>query len=67
MLWLAGAVVLHDLVLWPAYTTLDRLARRGRPAGVGELRPRPGRHLAACCCSAFFPVICGKGERTYSA
>jgi hypothetical protein len=33
VLGLAGAVVLHDLVLWPAYTTLDRLARRGRPAG----------------------------------
>ncbi len=29
VLWLVGAVVLHDLVLWPAYTALDRLARRG--------------------------------------
>jgi hypothetical protein len=33
LLWLAGAVVLHDALLWPAYTLLDRLARRGRPRG----------------------------------
>ena len=25
VLWLVGAVVLHDVVLWPAYTTLDRI------------------------------------------
>jgi len=64
VLWLAGAVVLHDLVLWPAYTTLDRLARRGRPAGwANYVRVPAGISLVLLL--AFFPVICGKGEGTY--
>lgn len=64
VLWLAGAVVLHDLVLWPAYTLLDRLARRGRPVGwANYVRVPVG--ISALLLLAFFPVICGKGERTY--
>ena len=64
-LWLAGAVVLHDLVLWPAYTTLDRLSRRARPAGwANYVRVPVG--ISALLLLAFFPVICGKGERTYA-
>ena len=63
-LWLIGAIVLHDLLLWPAYTTLDRLARRGRPAGwANYVRVPVG--LSALLLLAFFPVICGKGEGTY--
>jgi hypothetical protein len=64
VLWLAGAVVLHDMVLWPAYTTLDRLARRGRPAGWANYVRVPAG-ISALLLLAFFPVICGKGERTY--
>ena len=65
VLWLAGAVVLHDLVLWPAYTTLDRLARRGRPAGwVNYLRVSAG--ISALLLLVFFPVVCGKGKATYA-
>jgi Kef-type K+ transport system membrane component KefB len=32
--WFVGAAVVHDLVLWPLYTVLDRIAggRRPRPA-----------------------------------
>jgi hypothetical protein len=57
--------VLHDLVLWPAYTTLDRLARRRRPSGwANYVRVPVG--LSALLLLAFFPVICGKGERTYA-
>ena len=64
VLWLAGTVVLHDLVLWPAYTLLDRLARRGRPAGwANYVRVPVG--VSALLLLAFFPVVCGKGERTY--
>lgn len=65
VLWLVGAIVLHDLVLWPAYTTLDRLARRGRPAGLSNYVRVPVG-LSALLLLAFFPVICGKGERTYA-
>ena len=65
VLWLVGAVVLHDVLLWPAYTTLDRLARRGRPAGwANYVRVPVG--ISALLLLAFFPVICDKGERTYT-
>ena len=65
VLWLAGAVVLHDLVLWPAYTTLDRLARRGRPGGWANYVRVPAG-ISLLLLLAFFPVICAKGERTYA-
>ena len=65
VLWLVAAVVLHDLVLWPAYTTLDRLARRGRPAGwINHLRVPVG--VSALLALVFFPVMCGKGEAAYT-
>jgi hypothetical protein len=64
VLWLVGAVLLHDLVLWPAYTTLDRLARRGRPvAWANYVRVPVG--VSALLLLVFFPVMCGKGDATY--
>jgi hypothetical protein len=64
-LWLVGAVVLHDLVLWPAYTSLDRLARRGRPvAWANHVRVPVG--ISAVLLLVFFPVVCGKGEAAYT-
>jgi hypothetical protein len=65
VLWLVGAVVLHDLVLWPAYTTLDRLARRGRPAGWANYVRIP-IGMSALLLLVFFPVMCGKGDGTYT-
>jgi hypothetical protein len=65
VLWLVGAVVLHDLVLWPAYTTLDRLARRGRPVGwANYVRVPVG--VSALLLLVFFPVMWGKGEAAYT-
>jgi Kef-type K+ transport system membrane component KefB len=65
VLWLVGAIVLHDVILWPAYTTLDRLARRGRPAGwANYVRVPVG--ISALLLLAFFPVICAKGGQTYT-
>jgi hypothetical protein len=64
VLWLVAAVVLHDLVLWPAYTTLDRVSRWGRPVGwANYVRVPVG--ISALLLLVFFPVMCGKGERTY--
>jgi hypothetical protein len=63
-LWLAGAVVVHDALLWPAYTTLDRLARRGRPVGWANYVRVPAG-ISALLLLAFFPVVCGKGEAAY--
>ena len=64
VLWLVGAVVLHDLVLWPAYTSLDRLARRGRPAAWANYVRVPAG-ISGLLLLVFFPVMCGKGERSY--
>jgi hypothetical protein len=65
VLWLVGAVVLHDAVLWPTYTTLDRLARRGRPAAwANYVRVPVG--ISALMLLVFFPVMCGKGEAAYT-
>jgi len=64
VIWLVGAVVLHDAILWPAYATLDRLALRGRPAGwANYVRVPVG--ISALLLLAFFPAICGKGDATY--
>jgi hypothetical protein len=65
VLWLVGAVVLHDALLWPLYTTLDRLARRGRPAAWANYVRVPAG-LSALLALVFFPVMCGKGEATYT-
>ncbi len=64
LLWLAGAIVVHDALLWPAYTTLDRLARRGRPAGWANYVRVPAG-ISALMLLVFFPVVCGKGEAAY--
>jgi hypothetical protein len=65
VLWLVGAVVLHDMVLWPAYTALDRLARRGRPAAWANYVRIPVG-ISALLLLVFFPVICDKGEAAYT-
>jgi hypothetical protein len=65
LLWLTGAIVLHDLMLWPAYTTLDRLSRRTRlVAWANYVRVPVG--ISALLLLVFFPVMCGKGEAAYT-
>ena len=46
VLWLVAAVILHDLILLPAYSTLDRLAQTRHPRR-GQLRARARGPLAA--------------------
>ncbi len=65
VLWLVGAILLHDLVLWPSYTALDRVARRGRPVGWANYVRVP-LGLSALMLLVFFPVMCGKGEAAYT-
>ena len=65
VLWLVGAVLLHDLVLWPSYTALDRVARRGRPVGWANYVRVP-LGVSALLLLVFFPVMCGKGEAAYT-
>lgn len=61
-LWLGGAIVAHDLVLYPLYTVADRAARR---AGGRRLDPRTLNHvriptlLSALLLAMFFPLVLG--------
>ena len=59
VVWLVAAVVLHDLVLWPAYTVAARLV--GRSPFV-----RVPLAISALLALVFFPVMCGKGEGAYT-
>ncbi len=75
--WFVAAIVLHDLVLFPLYSLLDRIAfgarrRRTDPRFVGE---RPGHVnsvpyvriptiLSGLLLAVFFPVIFGFGRQT---
>ncbi|GAB3069790.1 hypothetical protein [Micromonospora schwarzwaldensis] len=65
LLWFVGAVVAHDLVLFPAYATLDRLLRRAGPSARNHVRvPAYG---AALLFGLFLPGVLGLGDGTYSA
>ena len=59
VVWLVAAVVLHDLVLFPAYTVAGRLV--GRSPYV-----RVPLAVSALLLLVFFPVMCGKGEGAYT-
>ena len=59
VVWLVAAVVVHDLVLFPAYTVAGRLV--GRSPVV-----RSPLALSALLLLVFFPVMCGKGEGAYA-
>ena len=63
VVWLLGAVVLHDLVLLPLYGTLDRLAARATRAAVNYVRVPAG--LSLLLLLVFFPVISGKGGAAF--
>lgn len=70
--WFAGAAVVHDLVLLPFYSLLDRLARAPR-------RVRPARRVAlinhvrvpalisGLLLLLYFPLILGLSDRNYFA
>jgi hypothetical protein len=64
VVWLVGAVVLHDFVLLPLYSGLDRAARRVAPArAIAYLRVPAG--LSALLLLVYFPLILGRGEGTF--
>jgi uncharacterized membrane protein len=61
--WLIGAVILHDLVLLPAYSTLDRLARTAARGAVNYVRVPAG--LSLLMLLVFWGTIRGNGEGAY--
>ncbi len=60
LVWFVGAVVLHDFVLLPFYSALDRAAQAvgGRVPAVNHLRVPAG--LSALLLLVFFPLILGR-------
>jgi hypothetical protein len=62
VLWLVAAVILHDLVLLPAYSLLDRAAR---PLGPRINYVRVPAGLSLLLLLVFFGTVGGKGDRAY--
>jgi hypothetical protein len=73
-IWFAGAVIAHDLVLFPIYALADRIlwARSGRRRG-GQLRVPVRNYLripalgSGLTLLVFLPGIIGQGASTYLA
>jgi hypothetical protein len=63
VLWLIGAVILHDLILLPAYSTLDRLAQRATRSTVNYVRVPAG--LSLLMLLVFWGTIRGKGDGAF--
>ena len=63
--WFLGAALLHDLVLLPFYSVLDRLLGRVAPAGGPTRRPPAVNHLrvpaviSGILLLVYFPLILG--------
>jgi hypothetical protein len=64
--WLVAAVIVHDVVVFPLYSALDRAARLAvRGAGVNHVRIPAGMSLLMLV--VFWGTIAGKGEGAYHA
>jgi hypothetical protein len=61
--WFAGAIAAHDLIAFPTYTALDRLARGRRIRGVNYVRV-PAL-LGGLVLVVFAPLILGLGDGRY--
>jgi hypothetical protein len=70
--WFAGAALLHDLVLLPLYSLLDRLARvRRRPRRAARAalinHVRAPALISGLLLLVYFPLILGLSDRSYYA
>lgn len=67
-IWFVGAVVAHDLVLFPVYASIDRAlhrATRGAPSPLNHIRvPALASGLLFL---VYFPGILKQGKGTYAA
>ena len=64
LLWLALSAVVHDLVLLPFYSALDRAGQRSAPRQAINFVRVPAL-LSGLLLLVFFPVIAGKGEPSF--
>ena len=74
VLWFAGAIVAHDLIAFPLYTLLDRLAQSGTKAPHAGRRSisalnhlRVPAALSGILFVVWFPLILGLSEGRYLA
>jgi hypothetical protein len=61
--WFLGAVLLHDFVLLPAYSALDRVAATATRGAVNYVRVPAGIWLLLGL--VFYPVIAGRGDAAF--
>ena len=64
LVWLALSAVVHDLVLLPFYSSLDRAGQRLVRPAINYVRV-PAL-ISGLLLLVFFPVIAGKGERGFT-
>jgi hypothetical protein len=62
-LWFVGAVLLHDFLLLPAAAGADRAIRTAVPGAINHVRVPAA--LSALLLLVFFPLICGRSDRTF--
>lgn len=63
IVWLIGAVLLHDAVLWPLYTTADRAGRLLLRGAINHVRIPLG--LSLMLGLVFVGTVTGKGGNAY--
>lgn len=63
VLWLVAAVLLHDLILLPLYSTLDRLAQGVTRGAINYVRVPAG--LSLLLLLVFWSTIRGKGTGNF--
>jgi hypothetical protein len=63
LVWLAASAVLHDFVLLPFYSTLDRAGSRATGPAVNYVRA-PAL-ISGLLLLVFFPAISGKGNGAF--
>ena len=63
VVWLIAAVILHDLILLPAYSGLDRLARFAARDAINYIRVPAG--LSLLMLLVFWSTIRGKGDGAF--
>jgi len=61
VLWLVGAVLLHDALLWPVYAALDQAARRTAPSALVNYLRVPVA-LSALLALVYLPALLGLNE-----
>jgi hypothetical protein len=61
--WLVAAVLLHDLVLLPAYSALDRVGRRAAGQAINYVRVPAGISLLLLL--VFWGTVAGRGDGAY--